>query len=89
MSATLVTLGTIATLAYLVFVHITTDEYANLRWRSRNQYKAERARTAKWEALYVEYLGYGFAPGESRAKANAKLNAEAKAADEVLRGKSC
>lgn len=45
--------------------------------------KARRARRARWSAAFVEYLSYGYDEPTARSKANERLAAEAKAADEV------
>ena len=46
---------------------------------------AKRDRRRKLDALYVEYLGYGFDEDTSRKMAEGKMTADANAANEVCK----
>lgn len=46
--------------------------------------EAERKRQKKWESHYVEFLSYGYDECASQRKANARMEADARAAETVL-----
>ena len=46
--------------------------------------EAERKRQKKWESHYVEFLSYGYDERVSQRKADARMEADARAAETVL-----
>lgn len=81
MFVALVVVGAVLLVRFL-WRHIA-DVGGSLVWVSSAAYEAEQARAKKWEACYVEFLSYGFGQREAREKADAKMRADAVAAEGV------